>query len=238
MMGSARFARRVLLVVAIFLKHTTALSLGEPGSISVCTNRACRKAGSHDTLRLLRSLASTAARCNMFDDELSVGHTEPDACATESDMTSLISSCGCLGNCGMGPNVHGTKTDEVFRDVYKPKSARALLEAELGLEVSDDAVKASVHRLYAERAMRAGNLDEAMALLTTALNTCGPLRLQGAVLLAQLLNLRADVYELKRDPASANADRERAEDLLKRRAAEMALSNGGLRVQFEREASA
>jgi NADH:ubiquinone oxidoreductase subunit E len=113
MMGSARFARRVLLVVAIFLKHTTALSLGEPGSISVCTNRACRKAGSHDTLRLLRSLASTAARCNMFDDELSVGHTEPDACATESDMTSLISSCGCLGNCGMGPNVHGTKTDEV-----------------------------------------------------------------------------------------------------------------------------
>ena len=86
--------------------------------------------------------------------------------------------------------------------------------------------------------MRAGNLDEAMALLTTALNTCGPLRLQGAVLLAQLLNLRADVYELKRDTASANADRERAEDLLKRRAAEMALSNGGLRVQFESETSA
>merc|ERR1719157_261338 len=96
-----------VLIVAVFAKHTTALSLGEPGSISVCTNRACRKAGSHDTLRLLRSLASTAARCDMFDDGLSVGQTEP------------------------------------------------------GLEISDDAVKASVHRLYAERAMRAGNLDEA-----------------------------------------------------------------------------
>ena len=124
----------------------------------------------------------------MFDDALSVDQTEPELCATESDTTALISSCGCLGNCGMGPNVYGTKTDEVcrahrfscsppsplpsalisqaafaalsltppptptlnpcrssrsqvFRDVYKPKSARALLEAELGLEISDDAVK-------------------------------------------------------------------------------------------------
>jgi len=33
---------------------------------------------------------------------------------------------------------------QVFRDVYKPKSARALLEAELGLEISDDAVKVRV----------------------------------------------------------------------------------------------
>ena len=109
----ARLRMLRVLLVAVFAKHTTALSLGEPGSISVCTNRACRKAGSHDTLRLLRSLASTAARCDMFDDGLAVGQTEPEACATESDTTSLISSCGCLGNCGMGPNVHGTKTDEV-----------------------------------------------------------------------------------------------------------------------------
>ena len=58
------------------------------------------------------------------------------------------------------------------------------------------------------------------------------------MLLAQLLNLRADVYELKRDTASAKADRERAENLLKRRETEMALANGGLRVQFERETSA
>ena len=49
----------------------------------------------------------------MFDDALSVDQTEPELCATESDTTALISSCGCLGNCGMGPNVYGTKTDEV-----------------------------------------------------------------------------------------------------------------------------
>ena len=35
-------------------------------------------------------------------------------------------------------------TSQVFRDVYKPKSARALLEAELGLEISDDAVKVRI----------------------------------------------------------------------------------------------
>mgnify|MGYP002004692158 CR=1 FL=1 len=81
--------------------------------------------------------------------------------------------------------------------------------------------------------MRAGNLDEAVALITTALNTCGPLRLQGAVLLAQLLHLRADVHERKRDTAAAVADRDRAESLLKQREAEVALADGGLRVQLE-----
>ena len=66
---------------------------------------------------------------------------------------------------------------EVFCDVYKPKSARALLEEELQMhDIPDEAVKALVHKLYAERAMRAGKLDEAHSLLTMALNTCGVLR--------------------------------------------------------------
>ena len=38
-------------------------------------------------------------------------------------------------------NTRPSPPSQVFRDVYKPKSARALLEAELGLEISDDAVK-------------------------------------------------------------------------------------------------
>ena len=38
-------------------------------------------------------------------------------------------------------NPRPSSRSQVFRDVYKPKSARALLEAELGLEISDDAVK-------------------------------------------------------------------------------------------------
>ena len=39
------------------------------------------------------------------------------------------------------PETRPSPASQVFRDVYKPKSARALLEAELGLEISDDAVK-------------------------------------------------------------------------------------------------
>ena len=39
------------------------------------------------------------------------------------------------------PDPEPSPPSQVFRDVYKPKSARALLEAELGLEISDDAVK-------------------------------------------------------------------------------------------------
>ena len=130
-----------------------------------------------------------------------------------SAYASQIDSCGCLGGCGMGPNVVAEASGEVFKDVYKPKSVSALLEVVLGLEVADEAVKASVHRMYAERAMRANKLDEALGLLTTALNTAGALRLQGAMLLAELLHLRADVHTRKGDGDAAVADRERAESL-------------------------
>ena len=88
---------RLLLLLVACARRATSLSLSvkESGSISVCTNKACRKAGSQDTLQLLRSLASTVAA---------------------PVDTSLINSCGCLGSCGMGPNVYGAKTDEVFHD--------------------------------------------------------------------------------------------------------------------------
>ena len=185
---------------------TVATALTTADRILVCTNKACRKAGSHDTLRLLRGLASTAA--------------------VSADATSQIDSCGCLGGCGMGPNVAAEASGEVFKDVYKPKSASALLEAVLGLTVAEEAVKASVHRMYAERAMRANKLDEALGLLTTALNTAGTLRLQGAVLLAELLHLRADVHTRKGDRDAAAADRERAEGLLLRRRVEVACADG------------
>ena len=126
----------------------------------------------------------------------------------------------------MGPNVVAEASGEVFKDVYKPKSVSALLEVVLGLEVADEAVKASVHRMYAERAMRANKLDEALGLLTTALNTAGALRLQGAMLLAELLHLRADVHTRKGDGDAAVADRERAESLLLRRHVQAACEAG------------
>ena len=104
----------LMLLLSLARPATPLAAVPSAGSISVCTNKACRKSGSLDTLRLLRSLASTV----------------PTPVAA-----SQIDSCGCLGNCGMGPNVYGEKTAEVFRDVYKPKSARALLEEELGLDL-------------------------------------------------------------------------------------------------------
>ena len=122
------------------------------------------------------------------------------------------------------------------------QAIRALVAAGASVEVQNDrnltplhfaamkghaeAVKALVHKLYAERAMRAGKLDEAHSLLTMALNTCGVLRLRGAVLLAELLHLRADVHSLRRDQESAAADRERAEQLLLRRQVEYEMEGG------------
>ena len=53
-----------------------------------------------------------------------------------------------------------------------------------------------------------------MDLLTAALNEAGTLRTQAAYLLYKLLDQRADVYDLLRQPEKAAADRKSAERML------------------------
>lgn len=206
-------------------------------ALKVCMHTACKKAGSHDTLDTFRILAASS-------DEATACASQELAVATQQhafgDMA--VGACGCLGGCGSGPNCV-SDDGEVYRarppatsnptrsgavpltshiyaargladDVYKPASAVALLEAE-GVHVPEAATRAWLKRMYAVRALRRNNPQEALSLLTLGLNEAGALREQGVALLSHLLDLRADVHESVRDLQSARADREHATTMRK-----------------------
>lgn len=137
----------MMIVVATAAAALATTATGLPTGVRVCTNTACKKAGSADTLLSLRILASCA-------DEASA--------AAEAGLTlstvqaafgaSHVDSCGCLGGCGSGPNcvLIGSEVEDVLHDVYKPKSAVALLSM-IGLTVPEPATKAWLRRMYAVR---------------------------------------------------------------------------------------
>ena len=196
------------LVGLLFLGCASAVQLRAP-CVRVCTNTACRKAGSRDTLDLLRGLASATAQAADAAEAMS---TAPLATVQAAYGASVVEACGCLGGCGSGPNCVVETADgesELFRDVYKPKSAVALLE-HAGLSVPDAAGRAWLRRMYAMRSMRRNDPREAIALLTQALGEAGELKGRGASLLSEMLELRADLFGDLGDLASADADRKHA----------------------------
>ena len=197
----------LMLLLLLPANVATALCARPSIGLRVCTNTACRKAGSADTLDLLTALASTAT-------EIKTPAGVAFASSQAAFAASRIARCGCLGGCGSGPNVATTDESDdggIFRDVYKPASAAALLSHICGLTIPDAAVKAWLRRMYAVRAMRANKAQEAHALLTEALTLSAPLKGDGSHLISLLLDERADVSEgLLRDAEAAAADRARA----------------------------
>lgn len=67
--------------------------------------------------------------------------------------------------------------------------------------------------MYAMRAMRENNYQEAAGLLSEALQEASSLKGRAAYLLQSLLELRADVHDALQDEASAAADRQHAAKL-------------------------
>ncbi len=191
-------------MLSIMSSISLILILPMSAALRVCTNTVCRKAGSQDTLDMLTALAACAAP------------TAPGAVAADCQRAfaaESVQSCGCLGGCGRGPNCVG-EDDEIYYDVYKPKSGVALLLEELKIDVPDEATRAWLHRMYAMRAMRSNQPREAVSLFTSALNEAGALGVRGALLLSQLLDKRADAHELVGDGEKAAADRAQAESML------------------------
>jgi hypothetical protein len=183
------------------------------GVIRVCTNKACCKGGAHDTLAVLRLLASTAAADVRAPD---LGTSSAAAGVQKAFAAEHVEACGCLGQCGKGPNVAlcdgAVERCELFHDVYKPGSARALL-TEAGLSISDEAAGAVLKRAFALRALRERRPDEARDLVTAGLNQAGALRLDASHLLSEMLELRADIADELRELDAAAADRAQAEKL-------------------------
>ena len=190
-------------------------------TLNVCGNKACRKDGGGDTLRLLHTLCSTASEAQAY----SAAARDTAAATQDAFASTRVVRCGCLGNCGMGPNValDAGSESHIFHDVYKPKSAMALLSEELHLSIPEEAGRAYLKKMYADRAMRANKPQEALGLLTAALVEAGTLRLRAALLLERLLEQRADVHEALGNAEAASADRARAEQM---RSAKAPVSSG------------
>ena len=196
-----------LVAVALSL----ALTVPPPG-LRVCKNTACKKSGSADTLETLFFLASTSSEANENAAKAAAAHgaSSPALAALQASFAaSRVEASGCLGKCGSGPNCAATDSEELFHDVYKPKSCVALL-AHVDISVPEAAQRAWLRRMYAMRAMRANKHTEARALLTEALNEASSLRGNAAHMLQALLELRADVHDALGDAPKAVSDRERA----------------------------
>ncbi|XP_006653869.3 small glutamine-rich tetratricopeptide repeat-containing protein 2 [Oryza brachyantha] len=138
-------------------RPATPRASGEAVEIRVCTNRTCARQGGREVLAALEGLAPPRVD---------------------------VSSCGCLGRCGAGPNIGASVSGggaAVFGHVGTAARAAHLLEHLLGASEFDAAagLAALAAREKAEAAIEKGDAAEAEALLTEAIqmNACGGLHL-------------------------------------------------------------
>lgn len=116
-----------LAVVMVVMVCSVSVRSLELNTIKVCTNKVCRRDHSERTLRT-------------FED-ISPPHL-------------TVSSCGCRGNCGSGPNVeiaNEVGVRDVKSKVTEAATAAALLSISFGVDVPDPVVEAYGKLLEAER---------------------------------------------------------------------------------------
>ncbi|CAI9113324.1 OLC1v1013901C1 [Oldenlandia corymbosa var. corymbosa] len=119
--------------------------------IRVCTNRTCRRQGSLEILQILSGLSPSGVSVN---------------------------SCGCLGRCGSGPNVVVLPQALFVGHCGTPsKAARLMISLVFGGDSSDEVerksrecLEALALRKRAEDEIDKGNFDEALVLLSQAIN--------------------------------------------------------------------
>lgn len=133
MAGGSRAAP--LLCLLLPLGAPAAVGTPSGGSVSVCTSKTCRRDGSPATLRRFQQLAAE------------VGGFE----AVE---------CGCLGQCGKGPNVAalamGAAEPRRFGNVRKAATIAAVVEIAFDVEVPEPLVELQA---CASRARRLASMD-------------------------------------------------------------------------------
>ncbi|XP_073142955.1 uncharacterized protein [Henckelia pumila] len=117
--------------------------------IRVCTNRTCRKQGSLDVLQVLSGIAPPSVAVN---------------------------SCGCLGKCGLGPNLVILPEAVFVGHCGTPKKAANTMAYVCGIgdyEVESSVIKcleALALRKRAEAEMERGDFSQAHTLLTQAID--------------------------------------------------------------------
>lgn len=108
----------------------------------ICTNKVCRKQGSEGVLRFARDLG--------LDDVLDVD------------------GCGCLGNCGSGPNLVLLPQETYMRHVATPTDLAQVLQW-LGLDVDQAMLRATELRLAGNALAGGGDFAGAVSKYEEAL---------------------------------------------------------------------
>ncbi|MCO5590870.1 hypothetical protein L7F22_044845 [Adiantum nelumboides] len=111
--------------------------------LRVCTNRTCRKSGSLQTLELLKGLASPKVS---------------------------VESCGCLGRCGMGPNLVVLPTGIFVGHCNTAAHAARLLALQCGLCDPENNLKALSLKQQGIKAFESGDSMEAEVLFSQAID--------------------------------------------------------------------
>lgn len=110
------------------------------GVVNVCTGKTCRKDGSANVLRRFEQLATE------------VGGFE-------------VTECGCLGQCGKGPNVvalaTGAEEPRRYSDVRKAATIAAIVEIALAVEIPEQIVELQACASRARRLASQDRLEEA-----------------------------------------------------------------------------
>ncbi|CAD7703544.1 unnamed protein product [Ostreobium quekettii] len=104
-------------------------------SVRVCINKTCKGQGSPGVLQFAQ-----------------------DLCHPDLD----VNSCGCLGNCGNGPNMVILPAEREVSHVGTPARMAEVLNMECGIQVSSDLVEATQCRQSGNVLARSGKLKEAM----------------------------------------------------------------------------
>ncbi|GMH42381.1 hypothetical protein BSKO_10300 [Bryopsis sp. KO-2023] len=110
--------------------------------LRVCVNKTCKRQGSELVLR--------------FAQDLSIPNLEAE-------------SCGCLGQCGNGPNMILLPSETFVRHVSTPADMAEVINRECEVVISEDMLRATELRQMGNALARSGDLKGAEAKFTEAL---------------------------------------------------------------------
>ncbi|CAN0356629.1 unnamed protein product [Ectocarpus sp. 6 AP-2014] len=122
-------------------------SMSTKGTVHVCTNTSCRKAGSRWTVDTFRAFAPPG------------------------DIKVL--ETGCQGRCGLGPNILTRPSEEVYNGVAQPATVAAIIEIDFGVPVADTLVGAFGHVSKGDVLFKRGLFAEALACYSQCIDTAG-----------------------------------------------------------------
>lgn len=179
--------------------------------LGVCKNSYCQQANSMQTLEMLRALAGTHRGIEV----ISADHiADQTAIALQEDFAEwAIKYVGCLERCGKGPNVCNLATREIHTGVSQVPTALQLLK-QLKFKIPSAAGVAYLRRMNAQEQEKKGNLDEALSLLTKALDAADSLGIGGVALLKLLYEARGDLQMKLGNREAADEDYVRADCMM------------------------